>query len=375
MIHEHRKRIAFFISGIDKALAFEWIADNLDAASFDLVFILLNAGESHLERYLRSRGFHVIRVPYRGKRDIPSALWASTCLLRRLRPESVHTHLLDASLVGLIAARIVGVPRRIHTRHHGDLHHRYFPRAVKIDRLINALSTDIVAPSLAVQRMLAEEEGVPVSKIAVIPHGFDLSSFQNVSETRKRDLLDRHQIAPRHPIIGVVSRFTDWKGVQFIIPAFRAILREAPTAQLVLANCTGDMAGPLTAMLVDLPKGSVTMIPFEPDNQALFQTFDVFVHVPIGVASEAFGQVYVEALAAGVPSVFTMSGVAPEFIRHEQNALVVNECDPNAIKSSVMRLLSDTPLRRRLIDAGREAVQSRFPLQAMVSRLEDLYSR
>ncbi len=44
------------------------------------------------------------------------------------------------------------------------------------------------------------------------------------------------------------------------------------------------------------------------------------MHVTIGKHYEAFGQIYVEALAAGIPSVFTLTGIAPEIIEHEHNA-------------------------------------------------------
>ena len=67
----------------------------------------------------------------------------------------------------------------------------------------------------------------------------------------------------------------------------------------------------------ELPQNSYCVIPFEKDLFSLYQLFDVYVHTPINPTLEAFGQTYVEALAAGIPSVFTMSGVAPQFVLHE----------------------------------------------------------
>ena len=62
------------MSRIDKALAFEWTAEGLKDR-FDLTFILLNPGDSVLERWLREKGVRVLRVPYRGKADLPSAFF------------------------------------------------------------------------------------------------------------------------------------------------------------------------------------------------------------------------------------------------------------------------------------------------------------
>jgi glycosyltransferase involved in cell wall biosynthesis len=96
------------------------------------------------------------------------------------------------------------------------------------------------------------------------------------------------------------------------------------------------------------------------------------VHGPIDARSEAFGQTYVEALAAGVPSVFTLSGVAPEFIRNEHNALVVPFRDAESIYRAIKRLLEDRELREGLVANGRKSA-SLFLLEKMIGRLKELY--
>ena len=71
-----------------------------------------------------------------------------------------------------------------------------------------------------------------------------------------------------------------------------------------------------------------TEIVYETDMPALYKTFDVFVHVPVEPHFESFGQVYVEAMASGIPSVFTLAGAATEFVRDGENALVVQPRRP-----------------------------------------------
>jgi glycosyltransferase involved in cell wall biosynthesis len=90
---------------------------------------------------------------------------------------------------------------------------------------------------------------------------------------------------------------------------------------------------------------------------------------PLNPTIEAFGQTYVEALAAGIPSIFTMSGVAPEFVEHEKNAMVVDFKDQNGIYNSVSRLLADKDLSERMVKNGKRDVQ-RFELGNMISKLE-----
>ncbi|MCS6821488.1 MAG: glycosyltransferase family 4 protein, partial [Microscillaceae bacterium] len=126
-------------------------------------------------------------------------------------------------------------------------------------------------------------------------------------------------------------------------------------------------------LLQQLPTESYVEIPFEADLANLYQLFDIFLHTPINATLEAFGQTYVEALAAGIPSIFTLSGVAPEFIVHEQNALVVEYQSSQAIYEAIEKLLQNELLRKKIVKQGQKDVQNLFPLHTMIQKLEKLY--
>jgi glycosyltransferase involved in cell wall biosynthesis len=366
--------VAFIISGIQKALAFEWIAEEWDWSRSRLSFVLLNPGPSPLEEWLRQRQVPVYHVPYRGKGDLPKAIEQVYRILKKNKIGVVHCHLFDACLVGLLAARLAGVKKRVYTRHYATFHQVYFPRAVYYDKFINFLATHIVAISRNVTDAL-RKEGVRSSKIHLIHHGFKLAEFAAVTPERQVRLRKKYALTGKGPVIGMISRYFELKGIQYVIPAFKRLLADFPDAHLVLANATGEYAPVIKALLAGMPAGNYTEIPFEEDIAALYHAFDVFVHVPINEHIEAFGQTYVEALAAGVPSVFTLSGIAPEFIESGINALVVPFQDEEAIYRAVSQLLRDEPLRAKLIEEGRADVQQKFTLGTMISRLAVLYAQ
>src|SRR5258708_24495739 len=175
-------------------------------------------------------------------------------------------------------------------------------------------STAIIAPCTDVRRRLMEE-GVNPDRIEVVPKGFDVDTFHNVSEDRVHRLIKKYGIRAGRPIIGANARFIPTKGVQHIVEAFRRLLSAYPQAQLVLANARGEFSE-IRAGIACLPPGSYVEIPYETDNCALYRLFDVFVHVPVACWVDGFGQVYVEAMAAGIPSIFTKAGIAHELVRH-----------------------------------------------------------
>ncbi len=365
--------VTYILSNINKALAFEWVAQELDRQRFALSFVLLNPGDSVLETFLRGRGVDVLRIDYRGKKDLPAAIFRIARYLRRRETRVVHCHLFDACVAGLVAARLAGVKKRLYTRHYATFHQVYFPRAVYYDQFINAQATGIVAISGNVVGAL-RKEGADRRKLHLVHHGFRLEEFGRVAPERVAGLRGKYGLAGKGPVVGVISRYFELKGIQYVIPAFRQLLGRFPNAHLVLANATGDYTAAIRGLLGELPAGSYTEIRFEEDVAALYGLFDVFLHVPINEHLEAFGQTYVEALAAGVPSVFTLSGVAPEFIEDGRNALVVPFCDAEAICRATARLLDDAPLRQALAARGRADVQGRFSLRTMIQKLEELYA-
>ena len=368
-------KVFYIISDIDKALAFEWINDSMDKRKIDLYFILLGRVDTPLISVLRDKGVPYYPVPLAGKADLMRAWTIVFSILRKEKPDAVHTHLYYASLIGLSAAWLLRIRKRIHTRHHASLHHRYFPRAVVVDKIINTLSTHIIVLCSNQRKIVVEWEGASEKKVHLIPHGFDLHYFQADEPGKVSLLRTLHKIPDdAFPVVGVIARYTEWKGVQFIIPAFRDLLRNYPGAYLILANANGDYEAPVKALLVDLPVANYTEISFEPELASLYRLFDLYVHTPVDEYSEAFGQTYVEALASGVPSIFTLSGIACDFIRHEKNAWVVPYKNTAEIASAMIRLLGDGALKANLIQAGRKSVRERFDIREQTRKLEDVYT-
>jgi len=286
---------------------------------------------------------------------------------------AIHTHLFEATLAGMIAARLAGVKKRIYSRHHGSYHLEYFPSAIKYDRFINTLSTDIVAISENVKDILIDYENVAPEKIHLIHHGFDLEGFREVSAEKIIGMKKKYNLDSGYPVIGVISRYIEWKGIQYIIPAFIKLLKTYPQAHLILANAKGDYEKEIKGLLKQIPEHNYTEITFEEDLFTLYKLFDIFVHTPINKNIEAFGQTYVEALASGVPAVFTLSGVAKEFIENRRNALVVGFKNFDEIYDAITELLGDESLRNELIRNGQKSVEP-FALRIFIKKLEELYS-
>jgi glycosyltransferase involved in cell wall biosynthesis len=365
--------ITYIISNINKALSFEWIIENLDKNKFNLNFVLLNPSNSELEDYLQENKIHFKRIQYQGKKDIPMSILSVYRYLKKNKPDIVHTHLFDANLVGLTAAWLAQVPKRIHTRHHSNYHHQYFPKIVKYDKFVNRISTDIIAISETVKKILTEQENAKLNKVHIIHHGFKLENFINVTDSAIDIISVKLNSSNRHPVVGVISRYIEWKGIQYIIPAFKKFLNDYPKALLILANANGNYKTEINILLNSIPRDSYIEVAFENDIFALYKLFDIFIHVPISPEVEAFGQVYIEALAAGIPSVFTLSGIANEIIKDKFNALVVPYKNSEAIYFAMKTITENAELDKSLKKNSKVGIYPNFNLDKMILSLEHLY--
>jgi glycosyltransferase involved in cell wall biosynthesis len=368
-----KKKIVYIISDIQRSIAFEWVAEHIDKSRFEISFLILNPGTSDLQEFLQNNKYKVRHIKCAGKKDWPKAFISIYMHLRREKPDAVHCHLQQATILGLAAAKLAGIKQRIYTRHHSSLHHVYFPKGIWWDKYCNKTATHIVAISGIVKTILTEWEHAPGDKIRLIPHGFILDEFSQIVPEKVAAIEEKYQLKGNGPVIGVISRFTEWKGVQYVIPAFKELLQNYPKAILLLFNASGDYEQTIDTQLAELPEQSYRKVKFEPEIMSSYHLMDLFVHTPIDEHSEAFGQIYVEALAAGVPSIFTLSGIAPDFIVDRENALVVPFKNSEAIYKAMRALLSDPELQKKLFTNGKKTVEA-FALENMISKLNSLYN-
>lgn len=136
------------------------------------------------------------------------------------------------------------------------------------------------------------------------------------------------------------------KGIAEMPRALELVSRAVPGVTLTIG---GSGARPET-LLGAFPPGlrdKVTVLPFVTREQHLdiLDQHDVFVFPSL---SEGFGLALAEAMASGLPSVTTFTGLAHDWLEHGRNALLVPMRAPTALAREVRRLLEDVDLRRTI---------------------------
>jgi len=319
---------------------------------------------------LRAAGLPMHRVPALGRRVRPAddvrALAALAAEMRRFRPHIVHTHTFKAGTLGRIAAVIAGVPCRVHT-FHGHLLKGYFsPRTVRVitsAESILARHTDrLIAVGERVRdELLAAGIGRP-GQYSVVPPGTRLGPLPGRAAAR-RDL----GLPPDSPVVAYVGRLTRVKRPDRLADVTRDVIAAVPGT--VFAICGGgDLADSLSSATAHLGQ-SVRLLGWRSDVERVYAAADVVV---LTSDNEGMPVSLIEAGLAGVPAVATDVGSVAEVIRDGSTGLLTR-CDAGELARSVIHLLRDPELRRRMGGAAAEWSHDRFGGERLVADVQRVY--
>lgn len=262
-------------------------------------------------------------------------------LLRRRRPDLVHTNSLKSGLYGTLAARLAGVPAVWHLREQldaGDLP----PAAVRVVRTsIRLLPTAVIANS----RSTLSHVATPRLLSAAIPSPVEVTV---VPEPRP----------PGAPLrVGMIGRLAPLKGQHVFLEAFARAFPAPEMARAVIVGAPlfGETAYEerLRRLVADLGLAQrVEMTGFRDDVGTELGRLDVLVQA--SVTPEGFGLVVVEGMAAGLAVIAPRAGGPEEIVTDGRDGLLCPPGDVDALAVALRRLHADEDLRSRLGRAGRE---------------------
>ena len=290
-----------------------------------------------------------IRIP--SPRDVDPVLLVR--LVRSLRADLVHTHLVHADAHGGVAAKLRGA-KLVSTKHNDDPF-RVGPFR-HVERGLCRLADRIVTITDALRDFTIERVGVPVGKVETIHYGLD-------------DLPEAWGVNPNDGvpadarILLAVSRLTQQKGLDVALRALPLLPHD--TVLVVLGE------GPERAILEQLARElgierRVFLLGRVPDVAAWLRRATVLVHP---ARWEGFGLGVLEAMLAGLPVVASRVSSLPELVVDGETGLLVEPDDPSALALGAARALEEPGLG----DAGRQRAHDEFSVARMADRTAALY--
>jgi glycosyltransferase involved in cell wall biosynthesis len=302
------------------ALHVSYLSRGLDEIGYETLLVAGKVGSSEgsMEYVADELGIKPLDIPEL-QREISPLIDAVVAgrllaLIRRFRPDVLHTHTGKAGAVGRAAALMAGRDRPkavVHT-FHGHVLRGYFGPAkskafLELERFLARSSDALVAVSPEVRDDLVELGVAPASKIAVIRLGLDLKTRVAAAPGAAAVLRRELDLPDSAFVFSWLGRMTEIKRADVLLTAFARLLGSGHDARLLLAG-DGPLRRTLEAQALELGVlDRCRFAGFRNDVGTIYAASDAVV---LTSANEGTPVSLIEAQAAGVPVV--IHSVRPE---------------------------------------------------------------
>ena len=302
-------------------------------------------------------------------KDIKS-LWSTYRFLRKEKPQIVHTHTPKAGIVGMLAAKMAGVPHRLHTVAGLPLMEVTGVKRQVLDlveKLTYASATQVYPNSKGLSDYIIEHKYTNKYKLKVIgngsSNGIDTSFFspEQVSEDQKTLLKQQLKIKDTDFVFVFVGRLVGDKGINELIKAFSVLNKQENQQRSKLL-----LVGPLEQELDPLYPETLNEIENNPDIVSVGFQKDVRPYFAISDAlvfpsyREGFPNVVMQAGAMELPSIVSDINGCNEIIVENENGVIVPVKDSESLREEMEKMILDRDYYQTLKKNARPMIEDRF---------------
>jgi glycosyltransferase involved in cell wall biosynthesis len=308
-------------------------------------------------------------------------LWQLIRLFKKIKPDIVHTHTPKAGLLGMLAARICGVPLRIHTVAGLPLMETTgFKRwlLMQTERITYACAHRVYPNSYGLLQFITKQWKVKSGKFKVIgkgsSNGIDTTFFSRsaMDEAQIKRIKLQYHLPEEAFIFCFIGRVVKDKGMRELIAAFKKLQVDHPTIYLLVVGPLEQELDPLNADDLHFLQNDrqVIMTGFQEDVRPWLMLSDVFVFPSY---REGFPNVVMQAACMELPCIVTDINGCNEIIQHNESGLIVPVKDSSALYVAMQQLFSDETLRKTFAKKSREYVVANFEQQVLWQNLLEEY--
>ena len=335
--------------------------------------VAVSSPGEELNKLADSEGIRTIAVPMERRispfKDLKS-LWKMWRLMRREKPDMVHSMTPKAGMITMLAAKLARVPMRIHT-----FTGLVFPTSTGLKRRI-LMTTDRLTCACATH-IIPEGEGV---KSDLLNHKITKKPLRVLGHGNIRGI-DLEHFKPMPPLTPpegrgftfvFVGRLVGDKGINELIAAFVRLNKEHPETRLVLVGPEEEKIDPIKPETsVEIKRNpSIEAVGSQSDVRPFYALADALVFPSY---REGFPNVVIEAGAMGLPSIVTDINGSREIIIEGENGTIIPSKDTEALYQAMKRFVENPEDVKRMADKARPLIASRYEQSYVRQCLKDFY--
>ena len=303
--------------------------------------------------------------------------------LRKEKPFIVHTHTPKAGIVGMLAARLAGVPIRLHTIAGLPLMETSGLKRsllMTVERLTYRCATKVYPNAQGLFNFVLEKRLVPKEKLKLIGKGSsngidtDYFSKKQITESQIKTLRKSLDLNTNDFIYCFVGRLVGDKGVNELVHAFCEVQKEIPTSKLLLVGpyeSELDPLQPTTQKIIDTHTNIITT-GFQADIRPYLALSDVFV---LPSYREGFPNVVLQAVAMEVPCIVSNINGCNEIIQDEQSGALVPPKQVHPLIEKMKNFFHQREERKLYANRAKQFVQIHFERKQFWNYLLEEYKQ
>jgi len=288
--------------------------------------------------------------------------------LRKEKPLIVHTHTPKAGIVGMLAARLAGVPIRLHTIAGLPLMETKGLKRwllILVERITYFCATKVYPNAEGLLKFVLQNRLAPRKKLKVIgkgsSNGIDTSYFSKdeVEETKVSLLRESLKIKSSDFIFCFVGRLVGDKGVNELVHAFCEVQNEIPEAKLLLVGPYETDLDPLEKITQKRINTNPNIITtgFQADIRPYLVLSDTFVFPSY---REGFPNVVLQAIAMEVPCIVSDINGCNEIIREGETGAIVPPKQTQPLVDKMVLFYHEKKGVQKFIDQAKSEVATNY---------------
>ncbi|WP_438423357.1 glycosyltransferase family 4 protein [Aquimarina macrocephali] len=341
-------------------------------------------GEGQLDVVSKNEEVRVIPVEMTRKitpiKDL-KAVYRLYKVFKKEKPQIVHSHTPKAGTLSMLAAKLAGVPHRLHTIAGLPLLEATGAKRILLDtveKATYACATKIYPNSSGLNDIIITNKYTSPKKLKVIANGssngIDTSFFDPglYSEEENLKLSENLGIKPADTVIIYVGRLVKDKGIHELIDAFKKLNAESATAKLVLVGTYEKDLDPLLPETEEEinTNPNIIMVGWQNDVRPYFAISDVLAFPSY---REGFPNVVMQAASMGLASVVTDINGCNEIVTDGVNGKIIPVKDAELLFQNLKMLVEDKTQRDTLAANARESITSRYERKVVWEALLEEY--
>ena len=313
------------------------------------------------------------------------SLWEMWNFLRKEKPQIVHTHTPKAGIIGMLAARLAGVPHRLHTVAGLPLMEATgIKRKILnfVEKLTYSSATRVYPNSKGLYDFILQNNFTQSNKLKIIANGSSnginttFFSPAQVSEIEMVTLREKLNIQPDDFVFVFVGRIVSDKGINELIKAFSQLQtaenNELTSIKLLLVGGLESDLDPLNPeTLAEINQNKdIISAGFQQDVRPFFAISDALAFPSY---REGFPNVVMQAGAMGLPSIVSDINGCNEIIVEGENGLIIPSKNVEKLKEKMLTLARDKNLYIKLKENSRRMIENRYEQSVVWNALLEEY--